>query len=238
MNQMSEPTAHDRPSQDQERVRASYDAVAATYTERVHDELLNKALDRGLLNAFADQLGSDHGTGAIVCDMGCGPGHVGAFLAARGLTVTGIDLSPSMIERARTLHPEMTFEVGSMTALDVPDGRYQGIVAFYSIIHLSSDAEVRVALDEFHRVLRADGLLLVAVHLGAHGDEIEHADEMLGVNVDIDFRFFDEDALAAAVTAAGFTIEARLVRLPYEGVEVQTTRAYLLARRTGPPING
>jgi ubiquinone/menaquinone biosynthesis C-methylase UbiE len=238
MTQMSEATADDRPPQDQERVRASYDAVAATYTERVHDELRNKPLDRGLLNAFADQLVSEHGTGAFVCDMGCGPGHVGALLAARGLTVTGIDLSPSMIERARALHPAMTFEVGSMTALDAPDGRYQGIVAFYSIIHLSSDAEVRAALDEFHRVLGADGLLLVAVHLGAHGDEIEHADEMLGVNVDIDFRFFDADALAAAVTSAGFTIEARLVRLPYEGVEVQTTRAYLLARRTGPPNNG
>ena len=227
---MSE-AADRRPSQDQERVRASYDAVAANYTERVHDELRNKPIDRGLLNAFADQLESENGAGAAVCDIGCGPGHVGAFLAARGLTVTGIDLSPSMIERARALHPDMTFEVGSMTALDVPDARYQGIVAFYSIIHLSSDVEVRAALSEFHRVLAAGGLLLVAVHLGAHGDEIEHADEMLGVHVDIDFRFFDADELTGAVTAAGFAIEAHLVRSPYEGVEVQTTRGYLLARR-------
>ncbi len=234
---MSEATAEDRPPQDEERVRASYDAVAATYTERVHDELRHKPLDRGLLNAFADQLESEHGTGALVCDMGCGPGHVGAFLAARGLTAIGIDLSPSMIERARTLHPEMTFEVGSMTSLSVPDARFQGIVAFYSIIHLSSDAAVRAALDEFHRVLAVNGLLLVAVHLGKHGDAIEHTDEMLGVKVDIDFRFFDEDELAAAVAAAGFAIEARLIRSPYEGVEVQTTRAYLLARRVSAPAD-
>jgi SAM-dependent methyltransferase len=233
---MSEPTADDRPPQDQERVRASYDAVAATYTERVHDELRNKPLDRGLLHAFADQLVSEHRPDAAVCDMGCGPGHVGAFLAARGLTVTGIDLSPSMIERARALHPEMTFEVGSMTALDVPDASFQGIAAFYSIIHLSTDAEVRAALSEFHRILSVDGLLLVAVHLGEGGDEIEHADAMLGVSVDIDFRLFDVEQLAAAVTAAGFAIEARLVRSPYEGVEVQTTRAYLLARRGSPRI--
>ncbi len=152
--------------------------------------------------------------------------------------VTGIDLSPSMIERARTLHPEMTFEVGSMTSLGVPDAHFQGIVAFYSIIHLSSDAEVRAALSEFHRVLAADGLLLVAVHLGEHGDEIKHTDEMLGVNVDIDFRFFDGDELAAAVTAAGFAVEARVVRSPYEGVEVQTARAYLLARRVSAPAEG
>jgi SAM-dependent methyltransferase len=231
MTQMSEPTPDDRPPQDQERVRASYDAVAAMYTERVHDELRNKPLDRGLLIAFADQVVSDHGPGALVCDMGCGPGHVGAFLAARGLSVTGIDLSPSMIERARTLHPEMTFEVGSMTALDVPDRRYQGIVAFYSIIHLSSDAEVRAALGEFHRVLSADGLLLVAVHLGEHGDEIEHSEEMLGVHVDVDFRFFDIEALAATIEDSGFRLAARLIRAPYPDAEVQTTRGYLLARR-------
>jgi hypothetical protein len=33
------------------------------------------------------------------------------------------------------------------------------------------------------------------------------------------------------VTAAGFEVEARLVRAPYPDVEVQTTRAYLVARR-------
>jgi ubiquinone/menaquinone biosynthesis C-methylase UbiE len=228
---MSERTGGDRPPQDQERVRASYDAVAENYTDRVHDELRNKPLDRGLLQAFAEQLESEHGPGAEVCDIGCGPGHVGAFLAARGLTVGGIDLSPAMVERARTLHPEMTFEVGSMTALDVPDSRFHGIVAFYSIIHLSSDAEVRMALGEFHRVLRPGGLLLVAVHLGEHGDQTESADEMLGVKVDMDFRFFDAEQLAATIAGAGFRIEARLIRAPYPDVEVQTTRAYLLGRR-------
>src|SRR5579862_901764 len=108
---MSEQTADDRPPQDQQRVRASYDAVAEQYTARVHDELIHKPLDRGVLQAFADQLEDEHGPGAVVCDIGCGPGHIGAFLAARGLTAAGIDLSPSMIERARALHPEMTFAV-------------------------------------------------------------------------------------------------------------------------------
>ena len=228
---MREATPEDRPSQDEERVRASYDAVAENYTARVHDELRDKPIDRGLLNAFADQLASEHGAGAEVCDMGCGPGHVGAFLAARGLVVQGIDLSPSMVEHARALHPDMTFDVGNMTALAVPDGRYDGMVAFYSIIHLSRDGDVRAALREFHRVLRAGGLLLLAVHLGEHGDDLEHADEMVGVTVDMDFRLYDAEHLVASLTAAGFAIEARLIRAPYPDVEVQTTRLYLLARR-------
>ena len=163
----------------------------------MHDELRHKPLDRALLTAFAEQVQAAFGAGASVCDAGCGPGHVGAFLADMGLTVTGIDLSPAMVERARALHPDVTFEVGTMTRLDAADGRWQGLIAFYSIIHLTTDAEVRAALREFHRTLVAGGLLLVAVHLGEHGDATVHADDMLGVSVDMDFRFFDPDRLAA-----------------------------------------
>jgi SAM-dependent methyltransferase len=228
---MSDPPRGEGVPQDQNRVRARYDSVADAYVARVHDELGHKPLDRGLLAAFAEQLQDEHGAHATACDMGCGPGHVGAFLADRGLVVMGIDLSPSMVDRARRLHPQMTFEVGTMTALDVPDSRFHGIVAFYSIIHLTADAEVRTALSEFHRTLAAGGLLLVAVHLGEHGDATVHADDMLGVSVDIDFPFFDAARLEAEITASGFGVEARLVRAPYPGVEVQTTRAYLLARR-------
>jgi SAM-dependent methyltransferase len=220
----------------QARVRDSYDAVTDAYVERVHDELIHKPLDRALLAAFAEQLQEHFGTGASVCDAGCGPGHVAAFLAGLGLTVTGIDLSPAMVSRARALHPELSFAVGSMTALKAADGRWQGAIAFYSIIHLTSDGEIRAALSEFHRTLTDQGLLLVAVHLGEEGDATVHTDEMLGVAVDLEFRFFDLDWLAAEIAAAGFAVEARLVRAPYRDVEVQTTRGYVLARRTGEHV--
>lgn len=228
---MSDPPLEARAPQDQERVRSSYDAVVDAYVERVHDELDSKPLDRGLLTAFAEQVQAESGAHATACDMGCGPGHVGAFLAERGLSITGIDLSPAMVDRARALHPGMTFEVGTITALDVPSGRFNGIVAFYSIIHLTTDVEVRTALGEFHRVLATGGLLLVAVHLGEHGDATVHADDMLGVTVDMDFRFFDAAGLENEINASGFVVEARLLRAPYKDVEVQTRRAYFLARR-------
>ncbi len=215
----------------QARVRASYDAATDAYVDRVHGELRHKPLDRALLTAFAEQLQEEFGDGASVCDAGCGPGHVGAFLASLGVAVTGIDLSPAMVARARALHPALSFEVGSMTALTAGDGRWQGAIAFYSIIHLTSDAEVRAALGEFHRTLADRGLLLVAVHLGEQGDATVHADEMLGVAVDMEFRFFDLEHLTADITAAGFEVLARLVRSPYPDVEVQTSRGYVLARR-------
>jgi SAM-dependent methyltransferase len=215
----------------QRRVRVSYDSVTDAYTDRVHAELLHKPLDRALLGAFAEAVLTEFGPKASICDAGCGPGHVGAFLADQGLAVTGIDLSPAMIDRARTLHPTLTFEVGSMTALDAPDGRWQGLIAFYSLIHLTSDEELRAALREFHRTVIEGGFLLVAVHLGEHGDATVHADDMLGVSVDMEFRFFEAEQLAAEITAAGFAVVAQLVRAPYPDVEVQTSRTYVLARR-------
>jgi ubiquinone/menaquinone biosynthesis C-methylase UbiE len=65
-----------------------YDEVAETYAERLGDELAGKPLDRALLRAFAEQLAA--GAPGVVVDVGCGPGHVTAFLAGCGLAVAGL----------------------------------------------------------------------------------------------------------------------------------------------------
>jgi SAM-dependent methyltransferase len=49
------------------------------------------------LESFADDV---RGAGAV-CDLGCGPGHVGRYLHDRGVEVRGVDLSPRMVEEAR-----------------------------------------------------------------------------------------------------------------------------------------
>jgi hypothetical protein len=63
---MSDPPGGERAPQDQERVRAGYDAVADAYVARVHDELGNKPLDRGLL-LVAVHLG-EHGDATVHAD--------------------------------------------------------------------------------------------------------------------------------------------------------------------------
>ena len=57
------------------------------------------------------------------------------------------------------------------------------------------------------------------------------------VHDELDFRFFDLEWLAGEIAAAGFSVEARLVRAPYADIEVQTTRAYVLARRMGEAVS-
>lgn len=204
-------------------VRISYDRVADEYARRIAGELAHKPLDRALLDGFADRV---QGVGPVV-DVGCGPGHVTRYLAERGVDVGGIDLSPAMIGQARTLHPELTFRVGDLTALDVPDGAWAGAVAYYSLIHLPRPA-VDPALGELARVIRSGGWLFVAFHVG---DETRHMEEWWGRPVRLDFVFFAVDELVASLRAAGFVVEQATEREPYPDVEAPTRRGYITARR-------
>jgi SAM-dependent methyltransferase len=208
---------------DKDRTRAGYDAVADRYALEIGDELPHKPLDRALLRALVDVTG----TSGRYADIGCGPGHVSRYLAGLGAPVTGIDLSPAMIAKARADVPDVTFETGDMTALECPDGSFDAIVAFYSLIHLDDDS-IGTACREFARVLRPDGRALVAFH---EGEETKHLSEWWGHEVDLDFRFLSEGTVSSRLTEAGLEIEAMLRRSPYVGFEVETTRVYLQARK-------
>jgi ubiquinone/menaquinone biosynthesis C-methylase UbiE len=210
-----------------EKTRASYDAVASAYAEAMGDELRHKPLDRALLTAFAEQVREVGQGQSRVWDVGCGPGHVTAFLAGLGLHAAGLDLSDGMVAQARKRHPDLEFSTGSMTALPGPDASWEGLVSFYSLIHLADDASLRAALAEFRRVLADGGLLLVAVHAG---QEVRHLTEWFGAEADVSFRFFDPAWLSAEIEQAGFAVESVTRRQPYPGVEVATPRAYYLAR--------
>ncbi|MFD5325227.1 class I SAM-dependent methyltransferase [Streptomyces sp. NPDC127092] len=207
---------------DHDRVRRSYDAVAEEYRVRIGDELDGKPLDRALLGALAEQAGD----GARLADLGCGPGHVSAWLAGRGATVVGVDLSPAMVAIGRERHPEVEFREGDLLRLPAGDGEFDAAVALYSLIHLAPD-ELAPALTEIRRVLRPGGGLLVAFHIGT---EVRNLTEWWGHEVDVDFHFLEPSAVASALREAGFRIEARLERAPYPH-EAETRRACLLARR-------
>jgi ubiquinone/menaquinone biosynthesis C-methylase UbiE len=207
-------------------IREAYDAVADAYAERFADELSHKPLDRALLGAFVEQLPS---RGGLIADVGCGPGHVARYLKSLGVRTMGIDLSPAMVEIARRSDPTIEFKVASMLSLHAGDGEWDGIVAFYSIIHLDPD-DVQVAISEFFRVLTNGGLLLLSVHVG---DEVRHVDEFFGHAVSLDFRFMETADLETKLEDAGFEVMMRLERRPYEPYEASTRRGYILARKLG-----
>ena len=209
-------------------VQAAYDAVARAYHAQLGDELDGKPLDRALLDAFIELAGA-----GTIADVGCGPGHVTRFLAARHAEVIGVDLSPGMIGVAREQAPALAFAVGSMLQLPVADGAWSGAVALYSIIHLTVGQRA-VACREFARAVRPGGWLLAAFHIDSPdfaAGEVSHLTSWFGEPVELDGFFLEPAEVAGDVEAAGFTVMSTLVRSPWPEIEYPSRRCYVLARR-------
>ena len=209
--------------EDHINLQNSYDRVAEAYTEQIFDELSGKPLDCQLLDRLAESV---RGIGPI-CDLGCGPGQVARYLHMPGAEVCGVDLSAGMVEQARRLNPGIPFIQGDMLALEIADETWGGIAAFYSLIHVPR-AELGQAVGEMYRVLRPNGLALVAFHIG---DETKHLEDWFGESVSVDFFFFRPEEIKERLLAVGFTIEDVIEREPYPDVEHPSRRAYLYARK-------
>ena len=205
--------------------RRSYDVMAEDYAVWIADELAHKPFDRATLDVFAELVAGP------VADVGCGAGRITAYLNARGVAATGVDLSPGMVEVARRSHPDLTFTQGSMTALAQGDGTLAGVVAWYSTIHVP-DADLPAVFAEFHRVLAPGGHLQLAFQVGA--DTTHRADALDGKHeIALDFHHREPAQVSALLRAAGFHVLAEIWRAPdLDGpYPEKTPQAYVLARR-------
>ncbi|WP_144712042.1 class I SAM-dependent methyltransferase [Curtobacterium pusillum] len=172
-------------------VEGSYSRRAAEYTAALGSIATVHPSDLALVTSRASSV-----VGPLL-DAGCGPGHWTAHLASQCADARGVDRVPAFIEHARAEHPTVPFTVGDIDALADPDEGYGGVLAWYSLIHHEPDA-VRRALDEFARVLRPGGQLLVGFFLGAAVDPFDHA-------VVTAYRW-PAEALAGELDATGFAI--------------------------------
>ncbi|MFF3910495.1 class I SAM-dependent methyltransferase [Streptomyces sp. NPDC001848] len=205
-----------------EDTRTSYDTVASSYADQVRNLLDETPEERAVLALFAD-LVSSRGGGAVA-DVGCGPGRITAHLCQLGVDAFGIDLSPGMIEVARRDHPDLRFELGSMTDLDLGDGSMAGLVAWYSLIHIP-DKEIGTVFQHFHRVLQPGGPLLLSFHVG---DESKVKTEGYGghpMKVHVHRRWHGQ--MIGWLNEAGFTVEQHRTLTSAES----TLGGIMLARR-------
>lgn len=98
-----------------------------------------------------------------VLDFGCGYGRLCHTLWQAGFTkVRGVDSSPRMIERARRLYPDITFEVVQPPALPFPDHAFDAVTLFAVLTCVVSNAGQRQLIQELARVLRPGGMLYVS----------------------------------------------------------------------------
>lgn len=204
--------------------RDAYDAAADAYAQLFRDTLRDSPLDRAMLGVFAEVVRA--GGAGKVADLGCGPGHVTAYLDELGLTAFGVDASPAMIRLARLAYPSLRFEVGSMASLDIGDGVLGGVLSRWSIIH-TPPLEIPAILAEFNRVLASGGHILVGF---SASDDSSHPTEIFDHTVAPAYRWWP-DHLAAMLREFGLAEVARMVRRPQPSDRRQFREVHLLARK-------
>lgn len=209
-----------------EEVRATYDMVAAEYAFRFPGTEPEQAVELAMIDHLISQLALPS---RDVLDAGCGTGRMSRYLADRGCLVHGVDLSPGMIAMARRDHADIDTRVASMTNLPFPDARFDGILYWYSVIHVS-DADVAAAFGEARRVLRPNGVVLVAFQAGEGVRDVAAGYRKLGYDVTLTRFHRTPDQVSGLLAAAGFSEEARLVRGPLAGE--RDDQAFLIARTT------
>ena len=148
--------------------RAAYGARAAEYTRLFGSVENMHELDQQCIRRWAA------GVDGQMIDAGCGPGHWTNFLHQQGAMIEGLDLVPEFIEDARARFPEVPFRMGSFRDMGFPDNTLQGVLAWYSLIHIGPD-ELHLALKEFARVLASGGQLLIGFFDGPPGVCFPHA---------------------------------------------------------------
>jgi len=205
------------------KIRSNYDALASAYAREISGELDHRPLERKLLQRFAAACDG------LICDLGCGPGHITEYLSRFNANVIGLDLSLGIIKEARARHSEIVFVQGNMLDLPFAPATVAGIVAFYSIIHFDNDQVMR-AFAEMARVLKPGGLLLLGVHVGR---EVAHVDELWGIPVDFDAAYFDLHELIGELEIHGVKVIETVQREPLPEVEHQSIRGYIWAQCAG-----
>src|SRR5437867_8182565 len=112
-------------------VRDGYDRVSRAY----RGDMLEPDPRSGYAH-WLRRLAPRIAPGARVLDLGCGNGIPVARELAERFRVTGVDLSPVQIERARALVPGARFVCADMTAVEFEPRSFDGVAAFYSIINV------------------------------------------------------------------------------------------------------
>lgn len=124
--------------------------------ESAHPIALLRAENR-LRNPWIHQVLETECHGGTVLDIGCGAGFLTNFLADRGFTAHGIDLSPATLEiaEAQNVNGKAVYSLGNADALPYPDGMFDAVAAMDLLEHVENPAAV---IQEASRVLKPGGL--------------------------------------------------------------------------------
>ena len=175
-----------------------------------------------------------------VLELGCGSGRIAHALAERGLLVTGVDLAPAMLDRAkarRRAAPEavaarLRYRLGDMSRIELGTAFDLILAPYFGLAHLPPEAQAR-ALGVMARHLAPGGLAVLHLPVAARMAEAPQPPDQPVVSITFDAegrrlqlfiaerRFdpasgrFDQTIAYVVTDAVGQTLRRSLERMVY-----------------------
>jgi SAM-dependent methyltransferase len=142
----------------EQRQHALYAAVAHEYDDVFPRHVAEHYIDKrtGLIKDLLP-------LGGLVLDVGCGTGQLGSAIASEGYDVFGVDLSASMVARARERGLTGTF-AGVTTALPFADNSFDLALTVATLHHLETPERVAMTVQEMGRVVKRGGFVVLWDH--------------------------------------------------------------------------
>ncbi len=147
-------------------VAEGYDAVAERYL--TWSAGISDASRTRYTQALLDGLPE----GAHVLELGCGAGVPTTQELTARFAVTGVDISARQIELAQQAVPGATFLQSDMTALDFPPQSFDGVAAFFSLIHVPREEQPPL-LARIASWLRPGGLFVATMGVRDEAGDVE-----------------------------------------------------------------
>lgn len=198
-----------------------YDNAHLEYYKQYSDELIKKPYDKEFLIRFISTIKKK----GEILDIGCcSTAQQARFFYDNGYKVTSIDLSKNCIDTARQNFAGIDFRQMDMTEMDFKADSFDGINAFYSIIHIP-DEKLNELFADFNKILKLNGVIAIAVHTGEfYGYYNEN-------QIPVFYRTYTQDDLKQYLDEYGFEIMEIEQRQPIYDFEFQSERIYLIARK-------
>lgn len=100
------------------------------------------------------------GSGRDVLDYGCGAGRSTRFLKRLGFETVGVDVSPNMLDQARTQDKSGEYRLITSGKLPFEDSSFDIVFSSFVFLEISQLHEIEDILTEMKRVLRKDGIII------------------------------------------------------------------------------
>ncbi len=162
-----------------------------------------------------------------VLDLGCAYGRDCKFFVNKGFEAHGVDLSPKMIEKAKSLVKGASFQVMDMLDLKFPSGYFGGVWCSATLLHVKKK-EVPKALSEIKHVLKKGGVLYLALKEGT-GEKVIKDERYTGTEKF--YSYFTENEIKEILKKNGFRTLDFQVAFYKDAYRKDAGRIYMIARK-------